>query len=76
MMATTTEKILELVRNMSEQQVAEVLDFAEFLQAKNTPGEASEDSQDLAEALDTKARLDRGEETVIPWEAVKTSHGL
>lgn len=38
--------------------------------------ERLEDLEDLADAREVLVRVDRGEEDTIPWEAVKTEHGL
>jgi hypothetical protein len=55
---------------LPEKDAAEVLDFAELLKGK------AEAASDLAEAQAALSRLDRGEETTIPWAAIKAEHGL
>jgi predicted DNA-binding protein len=35
-----------------------------------------EDLEDLEDAREVLARVDRGEEETIPWEAVQAEHGL
>lgn len=72
-MTTTAEIIFELVREMPERQAAEVLDFAEFIKTKS---KRREDSEDLADAQEILRQLKRGEETTIPWKAIKDEHGL
>lgn len=69
-MATTAERIIDLIHDLPEKEAAEVLDFAEFLKGK------AEAASDLAEAQAALSRLDRGEETTIPWAAIKAEHGL
>lgn len=69
-MATTAERIFELVQTMPEREAAEVLDFAEFLRQK------AEDAEDLADAQAALGRLERGEETTVSWAAIKAEHGL
>lgn len=38
--------------------------------------ERLEDLEDLEDAREVLARIERGEEQTIPWEAVKAEHGL
>ena len=38
--------------------------------------ERLEDLEDLDDAREVLARIDRGEETTVPWETVKATHGL
>jgi PHD/YefM family antitoxin component YafN of YafNO toxin-antitoxin module len=38
--------------------------------------ERLEDLEDLSDAREVLARIDRGEEETVPWETVKTIHGL
>lgn len=38
--------------------------------------ERIEDLEDLDDARDALARIERGEEETIPWEAIKAEHGL
>lgn len=38
--------------------------------------ERLEDLEDLDDAREVLARIDRGEEETVPWETVKAAHGL
>ena len=38
--------------------------------------ERLEDLEDLDDAREVLARIDRGEEKAVPWETVKAVHGL
>jgi len=68
----TAERVLELIKAMSEDEALEVLDFAEFLKARRQ----RDDQEDIEDAKEVLQRIDRGEEASIPWEDVKAEYGL
>lgn len=59
-MSSITEKIIEAIRTLPEQQVIEVLDFAEYLQAKTKQQQSDRKKEALA-ILDKHAGLYNGE---------------
>ncbi len=89
-MSTIAAQVFEAVKALSEEQAAEVLDFARFLQARggrkgavslpmeeyDALMERLEDMEDLADAREALGRLDKGLEKPIPWDSIKGEYGL
>ncbi|BCX81290.1 hypothetical protein MIT9_P0868 [Methylomarinovum caldicuralii] len=68
----TARRILEAVKDLPEEEALEVLDFAEFLKAR----QRQERQEDIEEAGELLRRVEQGEEETIPWDDVKAEYGL
>ena len=68
----TLERIIDLVKQLPDDQASEVLDFAEFIRMKHQ----AEDAEDLADAQAVLDRIEAGTESVISWDSVKAGYGL
>ncbi len=62
----------QFVTDSNGNRLSIVLPIAEY----ETLIERIEDLEDCEEAREILARIECGEEDVIPWEAIKTEHGL
>lgn len=69
---TTIERIIDLVKQLPEDQASEVLDFAEFIRMKHQ----AEDAEDLADAKAVLERIQAGTESTVTWDSVKAGYGL
>ncbi|KAA6184107.1 hypothetical protein F2Q65_13630 [Thiohalocapsa marina] len=67
-----TELHPQFLTDPDGERLSVVLPIAEY----ESLMERLEDLQDLEDARDALAQIERGEEDIIPWEAVKAEHGL
>ena len=69
---TTVEQIIDLVRQLPEDQASEILDFAEYIAIKHQ----AEEAEDLADAKAVLERIEAGTESTVSWDNVKADYGL
>jgi len=68
----TFEQIIDLVKQLPEDQASEILDFAEYIAMKHQAEEAA----DLADATAILERIETGTESTVSWDSVKADYGL
>lgn len=65
-------KLMEMAKELTEEDFAQVLGFVEFLRWR----EEREDLEDARRAEEILKRREWGEEETVPWEEIKARCGL